>query len=344
MTNDNLVSILLPVFNADRYLADTLASIMNQTYPHYEVIMVDDCSTDNSRKIMEAQAAIDHRFHCFYNSENLGLASTLNIAASKSSGSIFARIDADDLMVPSRIEVQLALFANASIGLAGAAYQVIDRDGKVAYTVRNDFRDWDELQAQLLFYNPFAHSSLMFRRCLFDQIEGYDESLVAACDYDFLAKASLVTEFAYSSKALVAYRRHEENMTARLSDKQRATGDAVRKRLLEHHGFVVDNQQLNLHQQIASAPSMLTAPITTKRLHEMRTWLRTLKRLNRAKKILQHSSFDRAINWVHSRLYFNPDSRLTLRRTFLTLAPDFFGGNYRNLLYTIVKSAKNGIW
>lgn len=344
MANDKLVSILLPVFNADRFLAETLSSITCQTYPHYEVIMVDDCSTDGSREIMEAQSDADHRFHCFYNSQNIGLASTLNLAASKASGSIFARIDADDLMEPSRIEAQLEVFTDGTIGLAGAAYRVIDQEGKDAYTVRNDFRDWDELQAQLLFYNPFAHSSLMFRRSVFDQVSGYDESLVAACDYDFLARLSLKTRFAYISKPLIAYRRHGGSMTARLSSNQRATGDAVRKWLLQRHGFTADSQQLNLHQEIASAPSFLETKITPKKLTEMRAWLRSLKELNHEKNILKPSSFDRVINWAHSRLYFNSDSGLTLRRTLRTLSPEFFGGNYRNLLYTLVKSAKNGIW
>src|SRR3989344_7219283 len=103
-----LVSILLPVFNAERYLRASLTSTLSQSYSNIEVICVDDGSKDNSLKILRDFARADKRVKVFKNTKNMGIGFTANKALSHARGKFIARMDADDVMLQGRIEKQIA--------------------------------------------------------------------------------------------------------------------------------------------------------------------------------------------------------------------------------------------
>jgi len=130
-TENPLVSIIMPVFNAGRFLVGALDSILKQTYENWELIAVDDASSDNSFLILQHYANFDNRIKVFKNIRNLGVSKTANFAVSQSKGEFIARMDADDIMYPERIRGQTGfLLRNPRVIVVGGQVKLIDESGK----------------------------------------------------------------------------------------------------------------------------------------------------------------------------------------------------------------------
>lgn len=122
-----LVSVVMPVFNAEKYLFEALSSIVNQSYQNLEIIVVDDASTDSSVSIVESFS--DTRIKLFKNESNLKIVKTLNFALTKVNGEYIARMDADDISHPERIRKQVEfLEKNRGIDILGTNIWVIDQN------------------------------------------------------------------------------------------------------------------------------------------------------------------------------------------------------------------------
>jgi len=130
-SKNSLVSIVVPVFNASDYLVATLDSILKQTHSDFELICVDDASTDDSYLILKQYAAMDSRIKVYKNAYNKGVSKTANFAISKAKSNFIARIDADDLMYETRIQKQVNfLIKNPSVVVVGGQVKLIDRKGR----------------------------------------------------------------------------------------------------------------------------------------------------------------------------------------------------------------------
>ncbi len=123
-----MISIIVPVFNAQAYLPDTIAMVKRQTYPDWELILVDDCSTDNSVEIVEAclKREPDSRIRLVRQEENRGAAAARNRGRKEASGRYIAFLDADDVWVPQKLELQLAFMQKKEIGFLFSAYEFGD--------------------------------------------------------------------------------------------------------------------------------------------------------------------------------------------------------------------------
>jgi glycosyltransferase involved in cell wall biosynthesis len=127
-----LISVILPVYNAAPYLPAALSSILNQTHSNFELIAIDDHSTDDSYKILRDYAKADRRIHVFRNSRNLGVSASANIAISHAKSPFIARMDADDIMDPKRLSLQLKYLQNHPKTIAlGSQCVCIDADNKI---------------------------------------------------------------------------------------------------------------------------------------------------------------------------------------------------------------------
>ena len=104
---EKLVSVIIPCYNAEKYLRESVESIINQSYPNLEIICIDDCSTDSTLAILEELASRDARVKVLHNSRNMKIASSLNRGLEYSTGEYIARMDADDIALPKRIEKQV---------------------------------------------------------------------------------------------------------------------------------------------------------------------------------------------------------------------------------------------
>ena len=156
-----LVSIIIPLFNKREYIAETLTSALNQTYPNIELIVVNDGSTDGSIEAIEH--FLDPRLH-IVNQVNSGVEATRNFGLQLSKGQFITFLDADDLINSTKIEKQVDRFlSNQNLKLLGTYAKLIDAKGSFFGTVMPPISDM-ELRLEMMFSNPFICSSVMLRK------------------------------------------------------------------------------------------------------------------------------------------------------------------------------------
>ena len=128
--NSDIVSIITPVYNAESFLEDTVNSVLKQTYQDWEMILIDDCSTDKSREIMEKLALMDDRIVPIYSEVNEGVANSRNKGIEKAKGRYIAFLDSDDLWKPNKLEEQVKFMKSKDIAFSFTGYEFINEDGE----------------------------------------------------------------------------------------------------------------------------------------------------------------------------------------------------------------------
>jgi glycosyltransferase involved in cell wall biosynthesis len=220
------VTLVMSVYNGERYLAAAIDSILRQTYREFTAIIIDDGSTDRSAGIV--RSFTDPRMHMLRNTTNIGLAASLNRGLREATSEYVARLDADDECEPDRLEQQVAfLDAHPHVLLAGSGYSVIDESGAVR--ARHDLPCDDlELRWMMHFVSPFIHSALMWRRVPVQaQVGAYDETLRYSMDYDLVRRVARAGAVANVPASLVRLREHDDSMTATM-ETDRREGHAMR--------------------------------------------------------------------------------------------------------------------
>ncbi|MBX3348220.1 MAG: glycosyltransferase family 2 protein [Nitrospira sp.] len=204
MHTEPLVSVLLPVYNAASYVQEAIESILRQTYRNFELIVVDDGSTDESGRVI--QTITDPRIRVVHQ-PNRGLSAALNRAIEMAQGVYLARQDADDLSLPQRLDRQVDfLEAHPAVGMVGT-WAEVRTDTPKSDNVYAPPTDNHLLKFELLFDNPFIHSSVMIRKHVLVCVGVYtQEASVRAEDYDLWSR--IVREFDVSnlSEMLNVYR------------------------------------------------------------------------------------------------------------------------------------------
>lgn len=339
-----LASILVPVYNSARFLPALVASVRAQTYPHWELVLVDDGSTDDTRALITQYASQDTRIMAHFNPHNLGPSATLNRAARLARGELLFRLDTDDTMLPERLQRQLAyLEAHPGVGLLGSHYVNVSPEGRPGSRVTSPILGGPALAAKFLFVNAMGHSTVVYRRQPFEQVGGYDESLRASLDYDLLGRLSTVTPCAMLPRVLVRYLTHRENITTTRQRLQLDNAADVQRRLLHHYGFVASPAQLRLH----AAMCLSTGPTDTPEEYSTflliaRQWLRELQRQNDERHIFPPREFARVTAEVHTRLYARASSPLRLRDYLRLLTPEFRAFTPRHAAVQFAHSLKRG--
>jgi GT2 family glycosyltransferase len=208
------VSVIMPVRNGWRWLGEAVDSVRRQTLADFELIVVDDGSTDGSRETLELVARKDRRVRVIHQ-RHLGLAAALNRGLAEASAPLVARLDADDVAHETRLQRQAEFLArHDEIGIVGAWAVEIDRHGRPRGRRTPDVRS-DALKRRLVETNPFVHSSIMARAELLRELGGYRAAFEAAEDYDLWLRAAEVTELANLPEFLVSYRVHDDGVSRR---------------------------------------------------------------------------------------------------------------------------------
>ena len=226
------VTVLMPVYNGERYLRPAIDSILRQTFTDFELLIVDDGSVDRSCAIAESYR--DRRIRIVRNGANVGLSRSLNRGVALARGRYLARLDADDIAEPTRLAAQVDyLERHPDVELLGSWCTVVNADGDVLARRYGPCVD-AEIRWTLQFCTPFAHSSVMMRR----PAEGaaaplYDESLAYAMDYDLWLKLAARGRIASLNQFLVRWRISPDGMTSRLGDRterfERVAADLARR-------------------------------------------------------------------------------------------------------------------
>lgn len=186
METDDLISVLMPVYNVEKYVGKAVESILMQTYQNFELIIVDDCSTDKTYQILQSIAQRDKRIQLFRNHKNLKICKTLNYALSKCEGNFIARMDGDDICTNDRLEkLKNYLDKHPHISLVGSQAANIDVKGRI--TGYKYFpQDYKTIKKILPKVNCILHIWLA-RKDMYDCLEGY-RNIPYAEDYDFLLR------------------------------------------------------------------------------------------------------------------------------------------------------------
>jgi hypothetical protein len=210
------VSVVMSVYNGEAYLADALDSILNQSVRDFELIVVDDGSTDDTADILAQYRQTDDRINVHTHSSNLGIVASANDGCRLATGEYVARMDADDLCSPNRFERQLNyLSRHAEVGVLGTWFRVIDNAGRPTEIQRPPILP-GVIGWTLLFANCFCNSSVMMRRAVVEQAGFYhSEAMYGAEDYDLFVRLSRVTRLANLPEILCTYRFWPGNISTR---------------------------------------------------------------------------------------------------------------------------------
>lgn len=239
-----LVSVLLPVYNAEAYLPLALESLLRQDYKNLEIIAIDDGSTDRSLEIIERYRQADRRIS-IVSRENRGLIATLNEGLGLATGEFVARMDADDVAYSMRLSRQMALF-DAEPGLAMCGTGVDRLIGSRLLRGKPDpiYRA-ASLPILSAFFTIFIHSTVVFnRRVIPDDMLVYDPAYPHAEDFDLFRRIAGRFPLAMIDEALIAYRIHEGSVTSKHQRQMRRTHLKIVAENLERQGFSVDTSAL----------------------------------------------------------------------------------------------------
>ncbi len=209
MNTSPLVSVVLPLYNSSKFILDSVNSILNQTYTNFELIIIDDCSTDDSYDIVNR--INDNRIKLIKNQTNLGLNKTLNYGISLARGKYIARMDHDDISLPQRFEIQVNfLEKNNDYILIGCNCDTINNYGDIIR--KADISSFDDayLKSILFFACPFVHPSIMIRKSVLDNYSiAYNEEIKQAEDYVLYCSIAKYGKFYSTPEVLFHYREHD---------------------------------------------------------------------------------------------------------------------------------------
>lgn len=205
------VSVVIPTYNHARYLSDALDSVLNQSYPNLEVLVIDDGSKDGTaERVKPYRSKINYIYK-----ENGGTSSALNLGLSLATGEYICWLSADDVFLEGKVSKQVGLMeSDSNLGFSYTSFVVIDANGKKQYTVNSAyFSDRREMVIKLMEGCFINGSSVMMRSSALKHIGNFDESLPQAHDYDLWFRFLRHYSCGFLNEPLLAYRWHGENMS-----------------------------------------------------------------------------------------------------------------------------------
>lgn len=212
MKNSQLVSVVLPVYNCETFLEDSIKSILNQTYTNLELIIINDASTDNTKNIIKEFLNIDSRIRYFENNINSGVSFSTNLGILKSNGIYIAKQDADDISLNTRIESQVRFFSqNPDIDLlTGKA--IFFNNGNAKEWISGESLNQTQIKFKLFLCCPIMNPTLMIKKSFITKNHLlYDLAFNGPEDYDFFTKAILLGKIYSFSDILIKYRIHDSD-------------------------------------------------------------------------------------------------------------------------------------
>jgi glycosyltransferase involved in cell wall biosynthesis len=241
------VSVLMPVYNADKHLEEAIDSILNQSFTDFEFLIINDGSTDRSEEIILSYA--DSRIRYIKNESNLKLIKTLNKGIQLCTGKYIFRMDADDISHFQRIQKQVAFMeSNHEIGICGSWFEAF---GEVENTIVKYKETHDEIMSKMLYQCHFCHPSIIIRRELFEGLELYfDENYSHAEDYEFYLRAAKKWKFHNLQEVLLKYRIHGESVSNKNKSIQIKNSLKIKKRFFAELHTQVTNDQIEVFEYL----------------------------------------------------------------------------------------------
>lgn len=204
-----LVSVVIPLYNGETYITETITSILKSDYPSFEIILIDDGSTDKSKKIAESLSQIHKNVHVFSFPKNRGMSHALNFGIERAKGDYIARINQDDLMLPDRLRKQVEfLKAHLDHYAVGGSIELFNDNGKtidkIIFPQTNE-----EIKSHWLYLSPFADPACTYRKSAFEKTEGYNQRFWPVDDVQMWYQLGAIGKLANLKDMVTRVRWHE---------------------------------------------------------------------------------------------------------------------------------------
>jgi len=224
----------MSVYNGEKYLNQAIESILNQTFTDFEFIIIDDSSSDKTPEILQRYK--DPRIIIVRNNTNLGLTKSLNIGLNLAKGEYIARMDADDISYPERLEKQVKfLEKNENIGVLGTSRELID-DANTTIGQVLSISDVNIIKWSSLFgFHEIAHPTAMIRKNLMDRVAGYNPKYSYAQDAELWSRLSEITTFSNLPDILLKYRMNTRQISQKNADDQKSNNLNILRNILEKY-------------------------------------------------------------------------------------------------------------
>lgn len=210
-SNQPLISVIMPAYNAEKYIAESIESILNQTFRNFELIILDDASSDKTKEIVLSYAQNDSRIVYVEKQNNNGPATLRNEGISLSKGTFIALNDADDISEVTRFEKQISVFnEQPNVGVCGS-WMLNFGENIEPYVFEAPEQPID-IKLTFLSFDCLANSSAMFRKSCVENIE-YKKEYVPAEDYKLWSEVIVNHDFYIIQEPLLRYRLHENNIS-----------------------------------------------------------------------------------------------------------------------------------
>lgn len=293
-----LISVVLPVYNVEPYIKECMDSILNQTIQDFEVIVIDDCSTDSTVAIVESYN--DDRISIIKKEKNKGLIDSLNLGFRLAKGKYLARVDGDDINVLNRFEKQLLfLESNPDVDLCGTWANEFDGNERVLKYKESH----NQIVAELLIKSPICHPSVMLRRQRYLSFS-FDKSKKHVEDYDFWARTAWDCKMHNLQEVLYYYRVHGKQVSSLYNHIQK-----------EHDiGIKLDLFKKIQYDQVVFSDRLITKILLFDQYFKVRElalffkWLNNLKVVNKKEKVFDHPELINVLaiikNQLLNKIYF----------------------------------------
>jgi len=202
-----MISVVLPTYNGERYIKDSIDSILNQTYADFELIIVDDCSTDETGNILENYKRKDNRIKVIHNQVNMNLPKSLNIGFKHARGEFYTWTSDDNIFHPIALETLASKILDENVDLVFSDYKLIDEDGYV-------LGEMPMGPTEKLPRDDVIGACFLYKNTVDRKIGGYNEELFGVEDYDFFLRAYRYFNFYHISQPLYYYRIHSKSLTS----------------------------------------------------------------------------------------------------------------------------------
>jgi len=285
---DPIVTVLIPVYNGEKYLTDAIDSILQQRFKDFELLIIDDGSTDKSAAIAESYR--DERVHVLKNNENRGISFTRNLAIEVAKGDFLALLDADDVALPGRLGNQVSyLMSHPEVALCGTQALFIDASGRVTGKYYPVPVDSEEIKVRLAFCNVLINSTIMYRLSALRKTKGYYPGLCE--DYEMAVQLNQRYMPANLSGVWVKYRQHENNLTTSFPEKMRQGEKYVIRYIHKQLGIPEDEELISIHHSLIMGYSLPHAHT----IGEYAKLFSILKKANQQTKIYPYPAFDKLL-------------------------------------------------
>ena len=224
------ISVIMSVYNGEEYLAEAIDSVLGQSLADFELIVINDCSTDRTGELLARYASADARVKVHTNEVNLRLPSSLNKAISLAQGKYIARMDADDICLPDRLEKQYAFMeAHPDVALSSCKFMTL-KNGVFSSGGCGSKTDHESLKAMLLVTNPILHPGIIAKAEVIREL-GYDPSFTCTEDMELWTRFVMAGyKVEILSEYLMVYRLHDKQITQTTYERQRREVVAIQKR------------------------------------------------------------------------------------------------------------------